>query len=1187
MADNFEKYIFSVDADTSAALDKLKKVNKMMDNIDKVKNKAIDNYFTTNQKDMDKNMRSMSELTKLYKELQTDLRNIRNESKKMANAAIPKSASEEQKKQIRLQKQMAAEQFQATFKQQQELDHVYQKSLKNFKSLSRFQQNLSRDFKHLFSSEDLFNLPTKDWDAARAKMKAMADDVDTATNRLDAVIAKTREVNKLDRRSESLSRRASASNYMSHQQAKSFEKDYHTVKSGYSETLEKNLDIMTKLGQQRTEITNQIKGIERNPDASQEEIDKKIALQRTIEGMDKEREARMELNRALQRTIENMKGYNESVQGVERKPERGTFRGMVYERAPAIGLALGGAAGYALTSLYQKGESVNDAMRPDVVSIGQRTDSDNWRKNIRDNAFDLGLHGDKLGFTGQEMLSFQDNYLSNMGFSNMTDLNTAAQSQAKFSRTTGLGADDTKQFFDSVYSTGAVNGKQTKDVQNAFIGAIKNSGMEGREKDQIDALDGILQSVKQGRSMTNDEVMNVMGLQSALSSSGERSLNGSSGGQLMQGLNEGIRQGFNNPMVRLAFGQGTKYQGVSGRFKLREQMDKGVSDVDNVNTIAKYAQSFGSDKDTQNEAFASFVQQGLGTDITAQQAKGLMDLYRKGSLSKDNISKVLENDKDTGKDVADKRYETYKNSKEATANESKATTDKQAANISDFGDFIKSANASLKDVPAPVYAAVAAVAALGVAAASSAAAFGGATLIRKGAGKKFTTGGTGGASGGGFFANMKGKIGGWFGKGGGGGGTPPTGGKSNGIIAKAGGLLGGASEGVAGAGKGLLKGGVSILGKAALPIAALLGIGEIASAPDDKKGSTTGSVIGGIGGGALGGAAAGAAAGSIIPGIGTAIGAIGGGIAGSLGGSSIGGWIGSKFDGGSKENKTEQQVDRENSTKKHQTENKKTDNLAVEKDNIHQYDLLLNRTQQLLAQARAQGGIFGSGGGVGAGTSTSASPVSGNSNAEKIWNFFSDKGMTPQAISGIMGNLQLESGLDPTATASNGAFGIGQWLGGRKTNLQNYAKKNGLSADSLEAQLNFMWHELNGGDSTTTSKLKKYGGVSGLSKMTSVSGAAKAFEDSFERSNGQGMSQRLSYAQDFYKQYGSAQFSKTPSASAKASGSVNSTITVNVKGDEKVSDKINNSKDMHLVAQRIQDKVYGSMNYYSKEMRTV
>ena len=36
-----------------------------------------------------------------------------------------------------------------------------------------------------------------------------------------------------------------------------------------------------------------------------------------------------------------------------------------------------------------------------------------------------------------------------------------------------------------------------------------------------------------------------------------------------------------------------------------------------------------------------------------------------------------------------------------------------------------------------------------------------------------------------------------------------------------------------------------------------------------------------------------------------------------------------------------------------------------------------------------------------------------NSNADIIWNYFIDKGLTPAGVAGLMGNLYAESGLNP------------------------------------------------------------------------------------------------------------------------------------------------------------------------------
>ncbi len=94
-----------------------------------------------------------------------------------------------------------------------------------------------------------------------------------------------------------------------------------------------------------------------------------------------------------------------------------------------------------------------------------------------------------------------------------------------------------------------------------------------------------------------------------------------------------------------------------------------------------------------------------------------------------------------------------------------------------------------------------------------------------------------------------------------------------------------------------------------------------------------------------------------------------------------------------------------------------------------------------------------------------------NSPKTKIWSFFSDKGLSSTQIAALMGNIEAESGYNPDSTnTSSGAYGLANWLGSRKTNLENFAnnpKNKGRS--KLEVQLDFMWEkELNGSFKAST-----------------------------------------------------------------------------------------------------------------------
>lgn len=145
--------------------------------------------------------------------------------------------------------------------------------------------------------------------------------------------------------------------------------------------------------------------------------------------------------------------------------------------------------------------------------------------------------------------------------------------------------------------------------------------------------------------------------------------------------------------------------------------------------------------------------------------------------------------------------------------------------------------------------------------------------------------------------------------------------------------------------------------------------------------------------------------------------------------------------------------------------------------------------------------------------------LTGNTNEEKIWGFLKAKGLTDEQVAGIMGNLQQESGFDPTiieggghADSATGAsftqgYGIAQWTFERKDDLENFAKSLGKSSGDLGVQLEFLWHELNNSESEALQALKG---------ATDVATATDLFHRKFERSADAVSDTRIGYGQDIY-----------------------------------------------------------------------
>lgn len=73
--------------------------------------------------------------------------------------------------------------------------------------------------------------------------------------------------------------------------------------------------------------------------------------------------------------------------------------------------------------------------------------------------------------------------------------------------------------------------------------------------------------------------------------------------------------------------------------------------------------------------------------------------------------------------------------------------------------------------------------------------------------------------------------------------------------------------------------------------------------------------------------------------------------------------------------------------------------------------------------------------------------LSGDDNRQKIFNFLISKGLTNEQAAGVLGNIQQESGFSPTrqsesAKFGSGAWGLAQWLSGRKSSLLKHLKEN-------------------------------------------------------------------------------------------------------------------------------------------------
>lgn len=82
------------------------------------------------------------------------------------------------------------------------------------------------------------------------------------------------------------------------------------------------------------------------------------------------------------------------------------------------------------------------------------------------------------------------------------------------------------------------------------------------------------------------------------------------------------------------------------------------------------------------------------------------------------------------------------------------------------------------------------------------------------------------------------------------------------------------------------------------------------------------------------------------------------------------------------------------------------------------------------------------------------------SNAKTVYDYMVSKGLSPAGAAGVVGNLLVESNVNPTAQNPSGAYGIAQWMGNRKQALLASSADAAVDPGTLFAQEPFILQEL-------------------------------------------------------------------------------------------------------------------------------
>ena len=137
-------------------------------------------------------------------------------------------------------------------------------------------------------------------------------------------------------------------------------------------------------------------------------------------------------------------------------------------------------------------------------------------------------------------------------------------------------------------------------------------------------------------------------------------------------------------------------------------------------------------------------------------------------------------------------------------------------------------------------------------------------------------------------------------------------------------------------------------------------------------------------------------------------------------------------------------------------------------------------------------------------------------NAKYIYNFFRARGWTAQAIRGMLGNMQGESGIiaDIDEISGGGGYGLVQWT--PKSKLVNWANARGLNYRTVETQCQRIQWELENGEQFYRTSAYPLTFRQYIASTSSASYLAQVFINNYERPANPNQPRRWQWATDWY-----------------------------------------------------------------------
>lgn len=194
--------------------------------------------------------------------------------------------------------------------------------------------------------------------------------------------------------------------------------------------------------------------------------------------------------------------------------------------------------------------------------------------------------GAGLGYNATDTIGLQDQLLRNTGFSTKDKLDTDTIALQRFSKAYNLDTNESMPMYSELVKRGGLGPGQAEEMSKVISTSIAKQGMEGRESEQVKAINQIFDVITSGKiNVTSQDLKSSAGLLDALGKQ-NAALKGEKGAQLLSKA-QGIFDTSDYTKLRLfGYGQNGKV-GASGLVDVQMQMNRGWSDRENLKQLKK------------------------------------------------------------------------------------------------------------------------------------------------------------------------------------------------------------------------------------------------------------------------------------------------------------------------------------------------------------------------------------------------------------------------------------------------------------------------------------------------------------------------------------------------------------------------------------------------------------------------